>query len=216
LREAYRQRLARLLQVDERALVRRSSGGSPGRRRSFRPRQQLPASSLSPTDTAHRLLEGACIKALLVDPTLVHFIDRAFREFELASLQPDDFSHTDFKETFKLVNQALDQDVENPMDFIQKRLPEPLRDFVLEGDQEESYPNWRFQPNAPILESLLNMFIRLRRVRIDEGLDQLVFLQSQERDEEEEGVLDINKIFSELVRARARLDQALQQGKRPF
>ena len=215
-REAYRQRLARLLQVDERALVRRSSGGSPGRRRSFRPRQQLPASSLSPTDTAHRLLEGACIKALLVDPTLVHFIDRAFREFELASLQPDDFSHTDFKETFKLVNQALDQDVESPMDFIQKRLPEPLRDFVLEGDQEESYPNWRFQPNAPILESLLNMFIRLRRVRIDEGLDQLVFLQSQERDEEEEGVLDINKIFSELVRARARLDQALQQGKRPF
>jgi len=215
-REAYRQRLARLLQVDERALVRRSSGGSPGRRRSFRPRQQLPASSLSPTDTAHRLLEGACIKALLVDPTLVHFIDRAFREFELASLQPDDFSHTDFKETFKLVNQALDQDVESPMDFIQKRLPEPLRDFVLEGDQEESYPNWRFQPNAPILESLLNMFIRLRRVRIDEGLDQLVFLQSQERDEEEEGVLDINKVFSELVRARARLDQALQQGKRPF
>jgi len=215
-REAYRQRLARLLQVDERALVRRSSGGSPGRRRSFRPRQQLPASSLSPTDTTHRLLEGACIKALLVDPTLVHFIDRAFREFELASLQPDDFSHTDFKETFKLVNQALDQDVESPMDYIQKRLPEPLRDFVLEGDEEESYPNWRFQPNAPILESLLNMFIRLRRVRIDEGLDQLVFLQSQERDEEEEGVLDINKIFSELVRARARLDQALQQGKRPF
>ncbi|MDY6847101.1 MAG: hypothetical protein SVP52_08200, partial [Chloroflexota bacterium] len=193
----------------------RSSGIPPRRRRSFRPRQQLPASSLSPTDTTHRLLEGACIKALIVDPTLVHFINRAFREFELASLQPEDFSHTDFKETFKLVKQALDQDVENPVDYIQKRLPEPLRDFVLEGDQEESYPNWRFQPNAPILESLLNMFIRLRRIRIDEGFDQLGFLQSQEWDEEEQAALDINKIYSELIGARARLDQALRQGKRP-
>jgi hypothetical protein len=58
------------------------------------------------------------------------------------------------------------------------------------------------------------MFIRLRRIRIDEGLDQLVFLQSQERDEEEEGAVDISKIALEYVKARARLDQALQQGNR--
>jgi hypothetical protein len=56
------------------------------------------------------------------------------------------------------------------------------------------------------------MFIRLRRVRIDEGLDQLVFLQMQERDEEDEP-LDINKIAMDYVRARAKLDQALQKGK---
>jgi len=213
-REAYRQRLARLLQVDERALVRQSSGGAPSRRRSYRPRQQLPQMPASPTDNTHRKLEGACIKALLVDPSLVHFVDRTFRTYELASLQEDDFTHTDFKETFKLVKLALEQDAENPIDYIQQRLSEPLRDLILEGNQEEDFPNWRFQPNAPILESLLNMFIRLRRIRIDEGLDQLVFLQSQERDEEEEGAVDISKIALEYVKARARLDQALQQGNR--
>jgi len=85
-REAYRQRLARLLQVDERALVRQSSGGAPSRRRSYRPRQQLPQMPASPTDNTHRKLEGACIKALLVDPSLVHFVDRTFRTYELASL----------------------------------------------------------------------------------------------------------------------------------
>ncbi len=213
-REAYRQRLARLLQVDERALVRQSSGGAPSRRRSYRPRQQLPQMPASPTDNTHRKLEGACIKALLVDPSLVHFVDRTFRTYELASLQEDDFTHTDFKETFKLVKLALEQDAENPIDYIQQRLSEPIRDLILEGNQEEDFPNWRFQPNAPILESLLNMFIRLRRIRIDEGLDQLVFLQSQERDEEEEGAVDISKIALEYVKARARLDQALQQGNR--
>jgi DNA primase len=213
-REAYRQRLARLLQVDERALVRQSSGGAPSRRRSYRPRQQLPQMPASPTDNTHRKIEGACIKALLVDPSLVHFVDRTFRTYELASLQADDFTHTDFKETFKLVKLALEQDAENPIDYIQQRLSEPLRDLILEGNQEEDFPNWRFQPNAPVLESLLNMFIRLRRIRIDEGLDQLVFLQSQERDEEEEGAVDISKIALEYVKARARLDQALRQGNR--
>jgi DNA primase len=211
-REAYRQRLARLLQVDERALVRRSSGGVQRRGRSSRPMTRVTAPTVASTDTTHRLLEGACIKALLTDPTLVHFIDRQFRAFELACLHPDDFSHTDYKEAFKLIKESLDQDVENPLDYVRGRLPEPVRDALLDADDKVAYPNWRFQPSAPIFESLLIMFIRLRRVRIDEGLDQLVFLQMQERDEEDEP-LDINKIAMDYVRARAKLDQALQKGK---
>jgi hypothetical protein len=158
-------------------------------------------------------LEGACIKALLTDPTLIHFVDRQFRGYELACLHQDDFSHTDYKEAFKLLKESLDQDVENPLDYVRGRLPEPLREALLDADGEMTYPNWRFQPNAPIFESLLNLFIRLRRVRIDEGLDQLVFLGTQERDEEE-GTLDINKIAMEYVHARAKLDLALQKGKK--
>lgn len=211
-REAYRQRLARLLQVDERALVGQSSGGVQRRGRSWRPMTRVTAPTVASTDTTHRLLEGACIKALLTDPTLVHFINRQFRAFELACLHSDDFSHTDYKEAFKLIKESLDQDVENPLDYVRGRLPEPLKDALLDADDKVTYPNWRFQPNAPIFESLLIMFIRLRRVRIDEGLDQLVFLQMQERDEEDEP-LDINKIAMDYVRARAKLDQALQKGK---
>jgi DNA primase len=211
-REAYRQRLARLLQVDERALVGQSSGGVQRRGRSWRPMTRVTAPTVTSTDTTHRLLEGACIKALLTDPTLVHFINRQFRAFELACLHSDDFSHTDYKEAFKLIKESLDQDVENPLDYVRGRLPEPLMDALLDADDKVTYPNWRFQPNAPIFESLLIMFIRLRRVRIDEGLDQLVFLQMQERDEEDEP-LDINKIAMDYVRARAKLDQALQKGK---
>ena len=212
-REAYRQRLARILQVDERALVRRSSGGVYRRRRTYRPMPRVSSPTVSAADTTHRVLEGACIKALLTDPTLVHFIDRHFRSFELACLHLDDFSHTDYKEAFKLIKESLDQDIENPLAYVHGHLPEALREAFLDTDEETIYPNWRFQPNASIFESLLNMFIRLRRVRIDEGLDQLVFLGTQEHDPEE-GVVDISKIALDYVQARAKLDQALKKGKR--
>ncbi len=211
-REAYRQKLARLLHIDERALVKRSTGGVQSPRRSDRLMHRVAPHTAVFTDVTHRLLEGACIEALLADPTLLHFIDRHFRGFELASLHPDDFSHTDYKEAFKLIEESLGQDDKEPQDYVREHLQGPLGDSLLDEDEETAYPNWRFQPNAPIFESLLNMFIRLRRIRIDEGLDQLVFLQTQER-EETEGVLDINKIAMEYVQARARLDQALQKGK---
>ena len=211
-REAYRQRLARLLGVDERALVRQSSGGAPRRRRPYRPGQTFSLPTATTTDRTHRQLESTCIRALLADPTLVHFVDRSFRGFELACLHTEDFSHTDFKEAFSLVKESLEQEAENPADYIQKHLADALRDAIIPQDQEqETYPNWRFQPNAPILESLVNMFFRLRRIRVDEGLDQLVFLQMQEKDEAQENALDLNKVAMEYIMARARLDQALKQ-----
>jgi DNA primase len=210
-REAYRQRLARLLKVDERALVRRSSGGAPRQRRSYRQRPEVPGISTTTMTTSHRKLEETCVKALVSDPTLIHFVDRAFRGFELACLHPDDFTHTDFKELFKLVKQSLEQDGEEPLDFVRKRIPEEMAETYLETDSEEDYPDWRFQPNAPILESLLNMFIRLRRIRIDEGLDQLVYLQSQEADETGDMSFDFRKVALEYVQVRVKLDRALQQ-----
>jgi hypothetical protein len=65
------------------------------------------------------------------------------------------------------------------------------------------------------LESFLNMFIRLRRTRVDEGLDQLVFLQSQGFAEEDDPQLDFRKRAVEYVQVRAKLDQALQQSMMP-
>ncbi len=209
-REAYRQRLARLLKVDERALVRGSSGQPPRRRRrAFHPRVELPPAERPTQAASHRLLEQHCIKALLFDPTLIHFIDRTFRGHELACLHQDDFTQTDFREIFRWIRQALDQDAENPVNFVRQRIPEEMAEELLNLTEVDDYPDWRFQPNAPILESLLKMFIRLRRLRIDESLDQLVFLQTQETGAEE--TPDLQKIAVDYVKMRAKLDQALQR-----
>jgi len=212
-REAYRQRLARLLKVDERALVRGYSGGAPRRRRYY-PQQHTgpaPAASAPSISINHRKLEKTCIKALLTDPTLLHFINRAFRSFELACLHADDFTHTDTKEIFKIIKQSLEQDQEAPLDYIQNRTAQEMLEPYFETPENEIYPDWRFQPNAPILEALINTFIRLRRIRIDEGLDQLVFLQTQENEDNVEASFDYGKLALEYVQVRVKLDQALQQ-----
>jgi DNA primase len=212
-REAYRQRLARLLKVDERALVQRSSGGAPARRRRqhYHQRPAVSGAGTSSLTNANRQLEENCIKALVSDPTLVHYVDRAFREYELACLHVDDFTQTDFRQLFTLVQTSLDQEEEKPLVYVQDRVPEHLQEGFLSGENEDAYPDWRFQPNAPILESLLNMFIRLRRIRIDEGLDQLVFLQSQALEEGEEAPMDFKKVALDYAQARSKLDRALQQ-----
>ncbi len=208
-REAYRQRLARLLGVDERALVRGSSGRTPRQRRSYQPRPELASTPKSVTN--HRKLEETCIRALLSDPTLVHFVDRALRGYELAPLHPEDFAQTDFKETLKLVLEALDQEQDTPSEYLQEHMPEEMMDALLGEPSQEDYPDWHFQPSDPILDSLLRTFIRLRRIRIDEGLEQLVFLQRQDPDEDRIDQPDVNKIAMEYAQVRAKLDLALRQ-----
>ncbi len=210
-REAYRQRLARVLKVDERALVRRSSIPTSRRQRGYKPPVALPDLPATSAGGATRRLEETCIKALTDDPTRIHFVNRAFRGYELACLHPFDFTQTDFREIFKLLTASLEQDQEDPLDFVRKHIPEPLMDVIDKNTLEDIYPDWRFQPNAPSLESLVNMFIRLRRIRIDEGLDQLVFLQSQEQTESEDKTLEFKKIVLEHIEVRAKLDQALRQ-----
>ena len=210
-REAYRQRLARLLKVDERALVRRSAGRSYRRPSRYRPQPETPAETAKIPVLPHRLLEEKCLTALLADPTLLNYIDRAFRGYELACVHVEDFSHADHREIFKLVKDSLDQEAEDPLSFIHNRASEAMLEALIEDASEEDYPDWRFQPGDPKLEDLLHMFIRLRRARIDEGLDQLVYLQSQDSDEAGELTVDIKEAALAYVQARAKLDHALQQ-----
>lgn len=210
-REAYRQRLARLLKVDERALIRRSQGGARRSRR--QPLFRAPEAGPEPTAVAppDRLLEGTCIKALVQDPTLLHFINRSFREFELACVDLDDFSHTDHRTLFSFVRAALDQDEEEPEAYVRERIPAALVETTLEDLGTVEYPDWRFQPNAPQLEDLLQVFMRLRRLRVDEGLDQIVYLQSQESALSEEVEMDFRQLALTYAQIRVKLDRALQQ-----
>jgi DNA primase len=214
-REAYRQRLARLLKVDERALVRRSAGRTSRYRGRVAPQPDTHAQTAPTPVASHRQLEALCIKALLSDPNLLLFIDRSFRGYELACVHAEDFSHADHRELFKLVTEALDQEVEDPLTYIHTRMPEDLVDATEQDFFDDSYPDWRLQPDDPKLKALLHMFIRMRRIRVDEGLDQLVFLQSQAGEESGDITVDIKTVVMEYVRSRAKIDQALRTSFSP-
>ena len=110
-----------------------------------------------------------------------------------------------------MVIQALNQDLEEPLLYLQNHLPQALAEIMKMDFPEETYPNWRFQPNAPILEALLGQFIRLRRIRVNESLDQIVFLQTHGEALDEETSLQIRQTALEYVKARSNLDKALRQ-----
>ncbi len=66
----------------------------------------------------------------------MHFIDRTLRELELVCLNVEDFTQTDFRELFKIVSGALDQDDEDPSEYVRARIPdENAGEFLIEADQ---------------------------------------------------------------------------------
>lgn len=209
-REAYRQRLARLLRVDERALVRSAGGASPQRARR---RQQQPPAERSITGAMgreHRQLEAACITALLGDPTLIHFIDRSFREQQLSGLSSEDFAHTAHKALFKRIQASLEQDAIEPHEFVRQNISPEMETLIPEVTEDDQYPDWRLQPNDPMLEELFRMFVRLRRLRVDEALEQLVFIQSEVDEDSAETRAEMSRNSLDYIRIRAKLDGILQ------
>ncbi len=212
-REAYRQQLARLLKVDERALIRRAAGQIYRPRRRHVPQMDAQRPTTTFVPHSHRQLEEVCVKALLTEPTLLFYIDRAFRGYELACMHSGDFLHTDHRQVFDVIREALEQEVLKPTHYIYEHLPEDLLENINEDTEAEPYPDWRQNPNDPVLESILHMFIRLRRYRIDEGLDQLIFLQSVDHEESQETLIDIEATTLEYLQARARIDRALQSSQ---
>jgi len=116
---------------------------------------------------------------------------------------------------FKIIKQALDQEAETPEIYVQKHLTNTLGESFTADETDVIYPDWRLQPKAAKLEALLKRFFQLRRVRIDEGLDQLLFLQNQEGDQPMTQSFELQQIALEYIQARARLDKALQQSFTP-
>ena len=121
-RDTYRQRLARLLKVDERALL--DPGQSrPGR--AARPRQAgglaaaapqaLPAASAA---AARKALEGHCLGVLMRRPDMVYRLDRELQQDGLARLSAGDFEHSEFQTIFDMIQESLAQDVAEPLNFV--------------------------------------------------------------------------------------------------
>lgn len=121
-RDTYKQRLARLLRVDERALV----GGdrSTVRRRPRRTRRspkrvdENVISKPISSQTNFYILETHILGLLVRRPDLLYKVDRSLQEEGLRRLSEDDFQHTDHKAILGLLLEAVNQDVAKPIDYI--------------------------------------------------------------------------------------------------
>ncbi len=188
-RDSYRQRLARMLRVDERSLIISAPAAPPvwsGRPRGRGSRGPGTLDTTAPQDSAaapavssSQKIEAQCLGVLLHQPDLLNHLDRALQESGLAALMIEDFGYTDHQIIVNLVRQSLEQDQEETQAFIEQRLPDTLQSLV--GDLKARA---RLDPLPDRnLDEVLRQVVRLRRQAVSGMLNQLRFLLEEAQQE---------------------------------
>ena len=179
-RDTYRQRLARLLRVNEQALLER--GTAPRARRPVpgrpvqRPVTEFKADVLSLTSVNSYLLETHCLGVLLRRPELLYRVDRALQESGLSRLTPEDFQHADHQAIFRLFQELVDQDIAEPLNFVLNSLDLPmmeLADGLLERTEKLDPVEER------VLEDLMRSLLELRKRNLIQNNEYLQFMMGE-------------------------------------
>jgi DNA primase len=210
-RETYRQRLARLLRVDERALME-SQRPRPVRRRAS-PRKHLTSKTTIPSKSSPAPFGGApfieayCLGILLRHPNLIYRVDRALQKSGLSRLSSQDFQDAGYQALMKLIQVSLDQDFSDPLQVLLGSLPLSLMeiaDALLARTENLNASEDR------VLEDLLRAFLDLRRRNVNQSIDHLRFLMEDAQQEGELIVSHYQRTMLQHTHTLGRLDTALQ------
>jgi len=187
-RDTYRQRLARLLRVDEDALVgvvknkkvRRQSQWSTGR--STAEQQQSVTSRIKNYTDPNNEMEKHCLALLTRMPELTYRLDRILQQSDLDRLSEKDFTSTEYMECFLVINRSLVQDGMDPTEFIFDNIPEQVKEEL--KTLLDSYNPDKIN-EEDLITDLLRTVIRSRQNKIRENLRQLRFLQEEQQEQEQ-------------------------------
>ncbi len=207
-RDTYRQALARMLRVNESALMGAPAKGPVMRRK---PRGMESARRVeSPIVAAvnPRLkIEAYCLGILLQKPELLYRLDRGLEEFGLMALMVEDFEYTDHQLLFGILRLAMEQDEKEHQQYLLSQIPETLstltHDLLTQTEKVETL-------DSKLLDDLLDRFLDLRRTHAMTNVNHLRFIQE---DDQQQGGTNI-KIYMEQTGQYIRLINKIDQAKR--
>lgn len=208
-RDTYRQQLARMLKVDERALIGGQAQGPIVRRpRQIKQRDVQESVKISLAVSSSQKVEEYVISVLFKKPELLYRLDRSLQEYGLIALDAQDFDYTDHKMLFGLIREAVEQDKSEHHEFVVDALPESLqglsRDLIARTEKLE-------RAEEKLLEELLRGVIKLRRVAAGENLNQLRFLQEEAQQGGDLRAPSYNELVLQHTRLLRDLDQAFRK-----
>ena len=212
-RETFRQQLARMLKVDERALIGGQAQGKRVRRIPSSKRKVVKDQEVQQSTTGiaavnpARKIEEYCLGILIRNPNLLYRLDRALQESGLHALSLEDFEYTENQTLFRAVKASLEQDELEAYDHISANLPEALAELKkkLLAETEELSP-----VEERLLEEALRGVIKLRRLGLNESLNQLRFFQEEAQ---QKGDLEENS-YQKLVMQHALMLRTLDEAQR--
>jgi DNA primase len=208
-RDAYRQRLARLIKVDERALA--------GDKAAVRPRRR-PALNRPPTRSRPEVVDAGgsrqaqamelhCLKLLVRQPEAIYPIDRMLLQAGLQRFSPQDFDHTDHQLLARLLLEAQEQDQLEPGQHLAAQLPDHLQPLleVLRAPLADKEPT-----AERMQEDLLRTLVNLRLLKIMEGLQQMRYMQ-QDAPDQDSTLFPYQDMILQYTAARGKLEQILSK-----
>jgi DNA primase len=209
-RDTYRQALARMLRVDERALLGTQASVPRGRR----PRRSTQQQVVEKSDAGVAVLSSSkkteeyLIGVLFRKPELLYRLDRLLQEFGLTALDAQDFEYTDHKLLFGLIRESVEQYKTEHHEFVVDAMPDSLQvrsEELVKGAEKLDRVEER------LLEELLRSAIKLRRVAAGENLNQLRFLQEEAHQEGDMRASSYTELVLQHTRLLRDLDQAYKQ-----
>ncbi len=201
-RDTYRQKLARLLKVDERALAvkravpkRRASTSAQLPSDSSTSSSGVSVSSVDESDAPLSKLEAYCLGALLRNPALVYKANRELQGWNLPKLDPDDFTNTEHQLIFRALQAALEQTEVDSTDHLRENLDPALQPYAemllsesfdpaLQPGLARQLKGIKLRPlgEAKAMEDLLTNVMRLRQHAEDLRKRELHFLAQEARE----------------------------------
>ena len=207
-RDTYRQALARMLKVNESALIGTQAQGPRVRRPRGVTKERVQESvKIAVAVSSSKKVEEYVIGVLFQKPELLYRLDRALQEYGLTALDAQDFDHTDHRLLFGIIRESVEQYKTEHHDFVVDALPESLE---ARSDELVKKAEKLDKREEKVLEELLRGVIKLRRVAAGENLNQLRFLQEEAH---QEGDLRASS-YMELVLQHTRLLRELDDAYR--
>ena len=208
-RETYRQRLARLIKVDERLLTGGVPAGTPRRRRprTTQPKREEEKPEISIL-TGNSLLEAHILGILVRRPEMQFHVDRALHESHLTRLTRLDFERAEYQAIFELVTESLAQDQSEPMHYVLNGLSLPLMEIV---DNLLERTDKLDPKEDRVLEDVMRALLEIRKRQMTEVINQLRFQMDeasqagdQRTREFEDGIAKCTRTLRNLHQARER------------
>ena len=205
-RDTYRQQLARMLKVDERALTSTQIQGPRVRRpRIVKQKSLSEPPNVSLNISSNRRVEEYIVAVLLRKPELLYRLDRLLQQYGLARLSAEDFEYTDYQLLFGLIHDAVEQDQTEHRDFVIESLPESLRGL----SRELLVQTEKLDPvDEKLLEEILRGVKRMRGDAANEKITQYKFLQ---QDSQEKGDLETTNLYQKEVLKLTKLKRIIDE-----
>ena len=205
-RDAYLQRLSRMLEINEQALL--TYRPERKKRPALRSRTKLPPVKDPVLRTrGHRtgeVHEGHCVGILLREPDLIYKVDRELGNGGLARFDEKDFLNSDFQILVRLIKEALAQNEEEPRDFVVSHLPQNflgIVDELLAGTED-------LDPTADrVLRDFMRAFLKLRKWQIVKNRDHLRYLQEANHENGDYKALEYQKKNTQYMQEELKIDK---------